>query len=399
MVAAAVSKRENVQEQSEANKPRRLNRWMIAFAVLLLTAVAVGSSACATHSSGSPSASASTTSSSQASTTPEHGLLPGETVLPNGQQSYVFGTNDGISYGSPNVDDLPSVQQYLKEGRLTLMRTWAYATDSDASILQRVQTIKNTGMECMMMLGAPGDFAWLQHVVSMLGSSCDIYEFGNEPDNPNNPPIDVIVKDWIADIPTLRKLNPNAVFGGPATQSPTSEDAPAAGYPSDIAYFLGKTAAAGVRANFLSYHQYTCTYYEGEASCLRDTPHLITDDYDQVLAWEKTYYGTTIPTGISEWNFDPGTQTLTNYGGDNHFVFQWTEIMLKAIEDNHMAFSNQFTTLNYADSGKIDMFFDAPPYSPKAQFYAVVDMGKKAGTGSAITIPTYPAQGTATQAH
>ena len=61
--------------------------------------------------------------------------------------SDIYGTNDSIEYASPNVDDLPSVQAALKSGGLTLMRTWAYDTDSDASIMQRIATINNSGHE------------------------------------------------------------------------------------------------------------------------------------------------------------------------------------------------------------------------------------------------------------
>jgi predicted amidohydrolase YtcJ len=108
-----------------------------------------------------------------------------------------------------------------------------------------------------------------------------------------------------------------------------------------------------------------------------------------VLAWEKTYYGQTLPTGITEWNFDPGTGTLGAFAGDNNFMFQWTEAMLQTIENDHMAFANEFTTLNYSGFGALDMFSDSSPYAPKAQFYAMVDMGKKAGTGSTMTIPAF----------
>ena len=42
----------------------------------------------------------------------------------------------------------------------------------------------------------------MEHVVSMLGSNCKIYEFGNEPDNSNNGTnIAQTTKRWIADIP------------------------------------------------------------------------------------------------------------------------------------------------------------------------------------------------------
>ena len=86
-------------------------------------------------------------------------LLPGETIWSSGASSYIFGTNDSIEYWSPNVDTLPSVQADLKAGGLTLMRTWAYDVYSNADIEQRIATIENAGMTCMMMLGNTNDLA------------------------------------------------------------------------------------------------------------------------------------------------------------------------------------------------------------------------------------------------
>jgi hypothetical protein len=304
--------------------------------------------------------------------------LPGEQTLSGGVSSYVFGTNDTIEYGSPNVDTLPSVQNALKTGGLTLMRTWAYSFDTDASILGRIQTIKNSGMQCMMMLGSPSDLTWMEHVVAMVGSGCDIYEFGNEPDNPSNhTSITQMVTQWNASIPALRAINPSAVFGGPAVTY--AESAYGTTYPSDIAYFLVKTAASGVRADFISYHDYSCGQSMSKASCLAYTPGDISANYKIVIGWERQYYGTTVPTGMTEYNFDPGTGNLYSWGDDSSFMYLWTETALKAIIAAHMAFANEFTTLNDSGYGYLDMFEDSSPYAPKAQFYAMVAMRQKSG--------------------
>ena len=195
------------------------------------------------------------------------------------------------------------------------MRTWAYADYSDADIQQRIATIQNAGMQCMMMLGSTGNLSWMEHVVSMLGSNCNIYEFGNEPDNSNNGTnIAQTTKRWIADIPLLRAINPHAVFGGPAVQYAESSDGTQGSYPSDIAYFLATTAAAGVRADFISYHDYPCEKATSMSQCLSNTPGDIKYNYNLVLSWENQYYGNTVPTGVSEYNFDPGTGNLFSLG-------------------------------------------------------------------------------------
>src|ERR1700693_966742 len=315
---------------------------------MLLMAALATATVTAAGGSITPSASGDTAS------TP---LLPGETTWSSGAPSYIFGTNDGIDYAEPAFSSLPSVQADVKAGGLTLDRIWAYDSDSDATIEQKVAAAKNSGMQCMMMLGSVDNLAWMEHVVSMLGSSCNIYEFGNEPDNANNSTnIAQETGWWITDVPKLRALNPNAVFGGPAVQWAESADGTQGSYPSDIAYFLATTAAAGVRADFISYHDYPCTNATSMANCLSITPGDISYNYNQVLAWEQQYYGTTVPTGISEYNFDPGTNNLYAWGGDSTFMYQWTKTPLDAVVASHMAFATQFTSLNYSGYGDLDMF-------------------------------------------
>jgi hypothetical protein len=314
-------------------------------------------------------------------------LLPGAQHWDKGTSSYIFGTNDGIDYASPNVETLPSVQAALKAGGLTLMRTWAYADYTDADIEQRVATIRNSGMECMMMLGTTSNLSWMEHVVSMLGPSCNIYEFGNEPDNPNNDTnIAQLTQRWIADIPQLRAINPHAVFGGPA---PAWAESPAGAgsYPSDMAYFLATTAAAGVRADFISYHDYPCVKATTEAQCVQMTPGDIKANYNLVLGWETQYYGHTVPTGITEYNFDPGYKNLFDWAGNASFMSQWTTTALDAMVQAGVSFANLFTSLNYSGDGYLDMFHDSAPYAPKAQYYAVVGAIQHHGGPSNVAIP------------
>jgi hypothetical protein len=268
------------------------------------------------------------------------------------------------------------------------MRTWAYETDSDASIQQRVATIKNAGMTCMMMLGDPENLTWMEHVGSMVGAGCNMYELGNEPDNSTNGTnIGQATQEFIGAVSALRKLNPKAVFAGPAVMYPTSSDGHQGTYPSDIAYFLATTAAARVRADFISYHHYPCFGYTDEHQCIDDTPGLLTAGYDQVLSWEKTYYGATVPTGISEYNFDPGSGTLSAFSGVKWFMAQWTETALATFAADKMAFANEFTTLNYSGYGALDMFSDSSPYGPKAQYWGMVASIEHYGGPDVLNVP------------
>jgi len=221
----------------------------------------------------------------------------------------------------------------------------------------------------------------------MLGSQCNIYEFGNEPGLPQNGNIAKYTSEWISDIPQLRALNPHAVFGGPAVSWSGVEDGSNGSYPTDLAYFLAETASAGVRADFISYHDYPCVKSTSPADCIAQTPHDISYNFDQVVGWEKQYYGKIVPTGISEYNFDPGFQNLTAWAGNSNFMYQWTQTALDAMVAAHMAFANQYTTLNYSGYGNLDMFADSLPYAPKAQFYGMVASIKKYGGPSTLALP------------
>jgi hypothetical protein len=322
---------------------------------------------------------------------PAPAQLPGATTWDNGVSSYVFGTNDTIDYGSASVNELPSVQADLKQAGLTLMRVWGYDDMTDATIEQRMNATQNAGMQCMFMLGSTNDFKWMEHVVTMLGPRCNIYEFGNEPDNgstnPNGGQISTYTSYWISDVRALRALNPKAVFGGPTLTWSANTDGSQGSYPSDMAYFLAKTAEAGVRADFITYHDYPCEKATSKAECISMTPGDFKWNWDQVTGWESQYYGKVIPTGITEYNFDPGTGNLYNWAGDGQFMFQWTQTAIHEIVTLHMAFANQFSTLNYSAYGNLDMFHNTAPYGPKGQYFGMVTSVEKYGGPSTLAVP------------
>jgi hypothetical protein len=325
-------------------------------------------------------------------------LLPGETTWGNGTPSYIFGTNDTLNYGSPNVDTLPSVQSYLKQGGLTLDRIWAYddgTYGTTATIEQKVTAGQNAGMTCLFMLGETEQLSWLESTVQLTEPmGCHLFEFGNEPDNsgsPANGKISTYTNQWNADIPQLKALSVcsavNAcLFGGPAVMGPTSSDGSQGSYPSDLAYFLGHTATT-TRADFISYHDYPCYGYTAQSACLTHTTQAFAQDQSEVLAWEQTYYENTVPTGISEYNFDPGSSTLSSWSGDSKFMFDWTQVAIQAFVANHFSFATQFTSMNYSGYGDLDMFSDSAPYGPKAQFYGIVSEVEKYGGSSTLAIP------------
>jgi hypothetical protein len=248
-----------------------------------------------------------------------------------------------------------------------------------------------------------------------------MFEFGNEPGlgstNPSNGSIAVYTQQWISDVPQLRALDPTAVFGGPAVAGVHEASGIVGNYPSDLAYWLAKVKGADVLPDFVSYHDYPCTgadtwdktealdqedCYErtanggaqpclrafgGNGTCPQTSAGAFAVDQSTALGWERQYLGYTVPTGISEYNFDAGTGTLGDWANDASFMSYWTTTAIDAFVANKFAFAVQFTTMNSAGNGDLDMFSDALPYGPKAQFYAIVASIKQYGGPSTLTIP------------
>jgi len=295
-----------------------------------------------------------------------------------GAWSYVFGTNDTIEYAWPNVDSLTSVQQDLHQGGLTLMREWFFDDMSDDEITTRAQTVAAAGMTCLGMLGSTSNVTFLEHVVSMLGDQCNLYEFGNEPDQ-NGYSTASYLQDWNTAIPQLRRLNPHALFGGPADASPYSDWM--------LDGFLLGAKQAGVLPDFITYHDYTCWGKASKAACIKATPQDLRDAWTHVLGVEEADLGGLLPTGVTEYNFDPGSGNLYAWGGDNHFLYQWTKVALKTFISLHVSFADQFTTLNWSGYGKLDMFQDASPYNPKGTFWAIVQAVTSHGGPATLSVP------------
>ncbi len=320
-------------------------------------------------------------------------LLPGEKTWSSGAPSYEFGTNDTIDYSSPNVDTLPSVQADIKAGGLTLMRVWSYGGDSDAYITSKVTAANNAGMTCLFMLGQTNDLTWLKHVVKLTEPmGCHLFEFGNEPDNGGSlqGTIAKYTRQWISAVPVLRSMpqcETNGVadvnkcaFGGPAvTWSASDNTNKDPNYRDDISYFLGTAKAAGVLPDFVTYHDYPCLKATSTTQCLSMTPGDFQWNYNTVRSDEKTQLGHYIPTGMTEYNFDPGSGNLYAWCDDGSFLKQWTQTALDAIVSLHIAFANQFTSLNYSGYGCLDMFHHSAPYAPKPQFKAMVAEVEKYG--------------------
>jgi hypothetical protein len=354
-------------------------------------------------------------------------LLPGEKAWSGGVPSYDFGFNNGIEYGSPAFSQLPAVQAQVRAGGLTVDRIWApyepAGTDTMASgdvtqLRTRVDAADASGATCYLVLGEVDNLPLMKDEVSFAEPlGCHMFEFGNEVDTAHSKSIADYTQQWNADIPALRALSVCAgratvssgcLFGGPTVMYPSYNDGSGGSYPSAAAYWMANLNKAHAFPDFVSWHEYPCTgaadwgsttaldqancikgATDSAATCASNNDCNISLPYgqSQMLGWEQQYLGKPVPTGISEYNFDGGSATLSKWVDDNQFMYEWTTKAIDAFVANHFAFAMEYTALDYAGYGDLDMFSDSAPHGPKAQFYGIVASVKKYGGPSTLAVP------------
>ena len=360
---------------------------------------------------------------------PGTSLLPGETTFGRGAPSYDFGFNNGIEYGSPGFAELPSVQAQVKAAGMPIDRIWApyespgtntMASGDIADFTAHINAAKASGAACYVEIGEVDNLPLLKDEVSFAEPmGCHMFEFGNEVDTAHSSSIANYTQQWNADIPALRALpvcagtatvSSGCLFGGPTVAYPTWNDSTGSAYPSGAAYWMANLNKTNAFPDFVSWHQYPCNGADGwdtttardQEGCLKAialpasscTSNQNNCDYTsfgysqhEVLGWEQQYLGKLVPTGVSEYNFDPGSATLSKWAGDGQFTYEWTTKAIDAFVANHLAFAMQYTALDHASYGDLDMFSDSSPYAPKAQFYGIAASVKKYGGPSTLAIP------------
>ncbi len=124
-------------------------------------------------------ASVACSSTSQLPTKPiaVHLVLPGQQIWPHGVSSYLFGTNDTYEWSSNNIQTQPKIQQALRDGGFTLIRTFFPDESSDSVISQRIQTIENSNAQCLGVITNIYHTSFDEHLVRYLGNRCLMYEF------------------------------------------------------------------------------------------------------------------------------------------------------------------------------------------------------------------------------
>lgn len=315
-----------------------------------------------------------------------------------------LGTNPQIQLdpNNPHEYDTPAAQQTT----VTPNAPYGYELET------RVKAIENSGMQCMIVLPSiwtdpsnPTDPFTMDHiytdpatgkvetdldfdkkVVAYLGSRCNLYEIGNEPDldvYPTSGPIvhhmsvQTYLNRWIEFVKALRQINPNAKFIGPVTASDQGNDCTytAEGTSCYMRDFLKGAKAAGVLPDAVSFHWYPCDNatdgFNGNGNCGPAKAQSYATVTNEVRGWIQNDLGKNVPLLITEWNADPGANPLLDNAS---FMTKFTQQSMNAMIAAGLDGACQFDAQDDGGYGHLDMFDITKGDQPKAQYYAIKNL-------------------------
>lgn len=288
-------------------------------------------------------------------------------------------------------------------------------TGTGYEVEKRIKTIERMGMHCLVSFpdiwttprynddpnpfhkritdpntGKPEtDLDFARKVVAYLGNRCNLYEIGNEPDldtytengsQIHHMDVKTYVERWTEFVRALRKINPKARFIGPVTYSYQGNDC---GYttgspfptsqPGDcyLQNFLHGVRGTNVEPDAVSFHLYACDNATVE-SCGTAQWSAYGQKISEVRSWITRDLGHPVRLGITEWNFDPGSNT--ELGRNATFMDAFSRAALQSMISARLDFAAQFDTASFSGYGALDMFDNNDNDRPKAQFQAVKEI-------------------------
>ena len=289
--------------------------------------------------------------------------LPGQQLWKGGTSSLLFGSND------PTFNSATSqvLRHVLRQAGITLIRT-PLTTNDGTEVEQRLSQIQAIGAECLGILSI-SDMTLDQQVVKTAGERCQMYEFGNEPDNPGNPnamSASAYADLWNQTIPSLRQIAPNAKFFGPAVAYPDIEY---------ISTFLQATQANA--PDGVTFHLYPCTNVDAQ-TCLSQSVNSYASSAQKVREAVIQILGKALPLGVTEWN-DNWKDQAKPEESDPNFMRQFTTLSLQSLAQGQVAFANQYNLGTGTGDGHLFLTANG---QAKPQLQAMADMIAQTKIGS-----------------
>lgn len=138
--------------------------------------------------------------------------------------------------------------------------------------------------------------------------------------------------------------------------------------------FLHGVKGTDVQPDAVSFHWYPCS-----GATLDNCTSAQWNSYAQVVtdvrSWIRKDLGHMVPVGITEWNFDPGGNTVL--GSNATFMEEYTSAALSSMISARVDFAAQFDMQDFGGYGALDMFDMHNNDEPKAQFRALSDTVKQ----------------------
>ena len=300
---------------------------------------------------------------------------PGQQFFPTGPNgskvsSFIFGSNMP-DYGGNTAQNTPAIQAQVKAAGITVMRCGIAVNSPDSHIDQVINACNACGSLPLIIL-IHNNLTWNQHVVTYLGNKCNLYEFANEPDLYPSSGTDYLGW-WLANIPTLRPLNTNAIFIGPALGV-------FANLTSYVTPWLQGCLTNGVIPDGISYHIYPCTGDPSSTHCATRAT-AFANCFPQVDALVKSILGYTLPQCLTEWNID-ANPSANPYWASAGYEGTWITAAVDSMVQAGFAMANQFDAGSGAGGGFLDMISTASPYPPQGEYQPMANEISKYVTGS-----------------
>lgn len=305
-------------------------------------------------------------------------LLPGQKLI-NGVSNLIFGSNLGQAINANTVYNTPAIQSQIKAAGLQIMRTSFQPTASHSDMDNHYNAIVACGCVPLITLNLASSLAQNSDLVSYMGSKCNLYEYGNEPDgSAGGGPFTAAqyYALWAAQVPTLRGLNPSAAFIGPTvTRAGIVGGAPGSrgAYISDWLTLCVSNGGGALLPDAVSFHDYPCNGVLTSATCdsrLAGTAGRYIDDYNLVDGLVKGVLGHSLPYCITEWN-------LPSYSLGASYVTPRVHTILDEMVQAGFAICCQFEAGtgegNPSGSGTLDLILAISPYPPGLDYQPMVD--------------------------
>lgn len=212
----------------------------------------------------------------------------------NGVSHHLFASNMGVNYATNTTENNQQLQALAKAAGVTLMRCAIPTGSSDSYIKQVAAACANIGCDMFVILGHQ-DTTYNKHVVSTLGTFCNLYEVSNEPDL-NGISVPQYLTLWNQTYTDVHALNPNAALIGPVLG--------VWGHVQDyLMPFLQGCKASGNIPDVLSVHNYPCTGQPDQTACL-NLAASIGAMAQELNTISTSIVGQPIYVGVTEWGPD-----------------------------------------------------------------------------------------------